>query len=238
MIAFGRRLGIGVIKSPGGLMSTTAGNPEAPQPRSGDLQPALRRAHAEAITLLADPGGSRLDVVSWLSAHLAAFEHVVYRVAKHRLSDGRALLDEDRRVSSQLSHVLRITERVHSGDVLATNLSAQGLRERLTDLVTKHSEIQERIVAALDRVLDPAESASLAKDYADALVHAPTRPHPHMHSRVLFRLDAMRDKILDTMDGRHVPIPKIPRTHITPGRWGSYLLGQPQPADDDASGEV
>jgi hypothetical protein len=107
-------------------------------------------------------------------------------------------------------------------------LSGERLRERLVELVNAHSAVQQRLVAALEGALDPAEADSLAKEYGEALEHAPTRPHPHLHSRMLFRLDAMRDRILDTMDGRHVPVPRVARTHITPGRWGSYLIGQQQ----------
>jgi hypothetical protein len=185
------------------------------------------------MTLLADPEGSRLDVVSWLSAHIAAFEHTIYPVAKRRIADGRTLLEEDRTVVSQLTHLLRIVERSHSGDVLASNVSQQGLHERLTSLVAEHSEVQTRIVDAIDHTLDPAETASLARDYAEALAHAPTRPHPHLHSRLLYRLDALRDHVMDTMDSRHVPFPRMPKARIVPGRWGSYLLGQPHELGED-----
>jgi hypothetical protein len=63
------------------------------------------------------------------------------------------------------------------------------------------------------------------------LEHAPTRPHPHTpHRGVLgaaaFRVDAWRDRVLDTMDGRHVPAPRAPRQSVAPGRWGNYLLGE------------
>jgi hypothetical protein len=183
--------------------------------------------------LLADPDGSRLDVVSWLSAHVAAFEHTIYPVAKRRLADGKALLEEDGTVVSQLTHLLRIVERSHSGDVLASNVSQEGLHERLSRLVEEHSAVQTRIVDAIDRALDPAETASLARDYAEALAHAPTRPHPHLHSRLLYRLDALRDHVLDTMDSRHVPFPRMPKARIIPGRWGSYLLGQQHEVAED-----
>jgi hypothetical protein len=43
----------------------------------------------------------------------------------------------------------------------------------------------------------------------------------------MFRLDGLRDRILDVMDGRRVPVPRLAKRHITPGRWGSYFLGQP-----------
>jgi hypothetical protein len=33
------------------------------------------------------------------------------------------------------------------------------------------------------------------------------------------------------MDGRHVPVPRLPRRTIMPGRWGHYLLGHPDDTD-------
>jgi hypothetical protein len=207
-------------------VSEAAGSAKPLPAVGGDLHTALGRAHEAAMALLTDPDGSRLDVVSWLSAHVAAFEHTIYPVARRRVADSKELLEADRQLVSRLTHLLRLMERVHSGDVLASNVSPQGLGDRLTALVDEHSALQVRIVDAIDHALDPAESASLARDYAEALAHAPTRPHPHLHSRLLYRLDAMRDHILDTMDGRHVPFPRIPKPRIVPGRWGSYLLGQ------------
>ena len=67
---------------------------------------------------------------------------------------------------------------------------------------------------------------------------APTRPHPHLPHRgitgaIAFRVDAVRDRVLDTMDSRHVPLPRAPHESRTPGRWGSYLLGQMQREDAD-----
>jgi hypothetical protein len=117
-------------------------------------------------------------------------------------------------------------ERRHSGDVLAGGLSADRLGERISELITEHRAAQARILDALAQSLDEAAMAKLADSYNDALEHAPTRPHPHLHRGLMFRLDALWDRILDTMDGRHVPLPRVPRTRITPGRWGAYLLGQ------------
>ncbi|HEX3705976.1 MAG TPA: hypothetical protein VHV76_05040 [Mycobacteriales bacterium] len=221
-------------------MRAAADDPTSTPPLGDDLRAALSKAHEAAQALLEDPDGKRLDAISWLSAHVAAFEHAVYPVAKHRLTDGPALVDEDRKVVGQLTRTLRIAERLHSGDVLASNLSAEGLRDRLSDLVTEHSAVQKRIIDGLEKALDQAEVSYLAKSYADALAHAPTRPHPHVGSGMMFRLDSLRDRILDTMDGRHVPIPRIPRSRIIPGRWGSYLLGQPHqppaPTGDEPPG--
>jgi hypothetical protein len=201
----------------------------------GDLRATLCRAHDEAARLLEDVAGRHLEAVVWLSAHIAAFEHAIYPVAKRRLPEGAKALDQDREVVARLNRTLRITERLHSGDVLAANLSSQLLRERLSELVAEYRDAQLRIVGDLEKALDPAELSYLATSYADALAHAPTRPHPHLHNALMFRLDALRDKILDTMDGRHVPVPRVARRKIIPGRWGSYLLGQPhqEPAATD-----
>jgi hypothetical protein len=207
-------------------MGTAAETPTSPSPLGDGLRAMLSKAHDEATALLNNEDGKRLDVVSWLSAHVAAFEHAIYPVAKRRLPDGHDLLEEDRKVASMLIRTLRHVERLHSGDVLASNLSAGRLRERLGDLVREQRDVQSRIIDGLEKALDPAEVSYLAKSYTDALAHAPTRPHPHVGSGVMFRLDSLRDRILDTMDGRHVPIPRIPKSRIMPGRWGSYLLGQ------------
>jgi hypothetical protein len=49
----------------------------------------------------------------------------------------------------------------------------------------------------------------------------------------MFRFDGLRDRILDAMDGRHVPVPRLTKEHIKPGRWGSYFMGQPHEEDRD-----
>lgn len=203
---------------------------------NADLRSTLGRAHDQADQLLADPAGNRLEVVVWLSGHIAAFERAVYPVVKNELPDGRGLVEQDREVVNRLTRTLRMLERRHSGDVLATGLSAQRLGERISEQVAEHREVLRRILDELESALDQAAMTELARSYDDALSHAPTRPHPHVHSALLFRLDALRDRILDTMDGRHVPLPRVRRTRITPGRWGAYLLGQPHEPQDERRG--
>lgn len=192
-----------------------------------DLRSTVRRAHDQADELLADPDGSRLEVVVWLSGHIAAFEHVVYPVVKHIVPNGSDLVDDDREVVAPLARTLRMLERRHSGDVLAGGLSSERLSDRLTELIKAHRAVQGRIVDALEAGLSESAMGQLVESYDNALAHAPTRPHPHLHSSLVFRLDALWDRILDTMDGRHVPIPRVRRPPINPGRWGAYLLGQP-----------
>lgn len=191
-----------------------------------DLRSTLGEAHDRADELLADPDGSRLEVVTWLSGHVAAFEHAVYPVAKREIPNGAALVDEDREIVAPLTRTLRMLERRHSGDVLAGGLSSERLSERLVELVREHRAVQSRIIDALEEVLDGAAMRDLVRSYEEALAHAPTRPHPHLRTGLMFRLDALWDRILDTMDGRHVPIPRVRRPRINSGRWGAYLLGQ------------
>lgn len=199
----------------------------------GELRAALGRAHDEAARLLAAEDSAPLDIVAWLSAHIAAYEHVVYPVIKHSLPNGHALVDADRAIVIRLARALRVKERHHSGDTLAAGLSPARLDARITELIGQHQELQASILAKLEGVLDSAGLDKLRSAYNSALQHAPTRPHPHLSSGgMVFRLDALRDRILDTMDSRHVPIPKVARTRIIPGRWGSWLLGQPQPESD------
>ncbi|MGN6473173.1 MAG: hypothetical protein ACTHK4_05935 [Mycobacteriales bacterium] len=192
-----------------------------------DLRGTLRRAHDQADALLADPDGSRLEAVVWLSGHIAAFEHAVYPAVKRAVPDGSDLVDEDREIVAPLARTLRMLERRHSGDVLAGGLSSERLSDRLSELIEQHRAVQGRIVDALEGALDDTGMKELVESYEHALAHSPTRPHPHLHSGLMFRLDALWDRILDTMDGRHVPIPRVQRPRINPGRWGAYLLGHP-----------
>lgn len=200
----------------------------------GTLRAALSQAFDEADKLLGSTKSPPLDAVVWLSAHIAAFEHAVYPAIRKALPDGGELIAEDRGAASRLSKALRILERRHSGDVLASGLSSERLTERIADLVRIQKTEQSLIVSRLEQALDTAAIADLIESYAAALSHAPTRPHPHLsHGNLMFHLDAMRDKLLDTMDGRHVPIPRISRRRISPGRWGHYFLGSQHDENHD-----
>jgi hypothetical protein len=195
----------------------------------GTLRATLSQAFEEADKLLGATDSPPLDAVVWLSAHIAAFEHAVYPEIRKSLPDAGELIAVDRAAASRLAKALRIMERRHSGDVLASGLSSERLSERIADLVRIQKTEQQLIVSRLEQTLDDAATNALIASYASALSHAPTRPHPHFsHGSLMFHLDALRDKLLDTMDGRHVPIPRLRRRRITPGRWGHYFLGNPQ----------
>jgi len=191
-------------------------------------------AHAQAATALAPETAAPLDAVVWLSAHLAAVGRVVAPVATRRLGESAAALREGHRRDLELERMLRIAERRYSGDVLASGLDGERIRSAIAARLDAHAELEHARLAALADLLDDAEQHQLAEAYLDALVKAPTRPHPHLPHHgvtggIAFRVDAVRDRLLDTMDSRHVPVPRAPHETRRPGRWGSYLLGQMQP---------
>src|SRR5690242_15525981 len=137
-----------------------------------DLRSTLSRAHDQTDALLADPAGNRLEVVTWMSAHIAAFEHAIYPAVKRRVPDGSALVGRDREIAARIARTLRMLDRHHSGDVLATGLSAVRLNERISAQVAEHRKILGRILDALERSLDHSELDDLARSYRKALAQA------------------------------------------------------------------
>lgn len=201
-------------------------SPEPNHPADA-LRAVLVRPEAEAERLLATSGPEQLEAVAWLSAHLAALDHTVDPVIRRAIPDGRHLVAAHREVAARLMRCLRAVERHHSGDVLAAGLSPDKLGETLRALLEEHRAMESRLIDALSEALPADDQDALVETYKHALVHAPTRPHPHTsHGDLMFRLDGLRDRVLDAMDGRSVPVPRLPRNRITPGRWGAYLLGQ------------
>ena len=198
------------------------------------LRCVVEDAHEQASAALL-PGTARpLDAVVWLSAHLAAVNHSVRPVVEHVLGPAGLLRDELRRHDLELERVLRMAERRYCGAALAAGLDRERLRAALLDRLQAHAGAEHERLTALAGKLSAEQQRAVAGDYLDALVKAPTRPHPHvphdgLAASIAFRVDAIRDRVLDTMDGRHVPLPRQPREHHEPGRWGSYLLGRMQP---------
>jgi hypothetical protein len=200
------------------------------------LHSVVTHAEAEVERLLETAGTAPLDVVAWLSAHLAALERAVYPVVKHELPDGERVITQHREIASRLIRILRVLERRHSGDVLASGLDSERLFGNLKQLVEEHHVAEAQLVDRLVGSLSDSAQLTLITAYESALKHAPTRPHPHLsRGGLMFRLDGLRDRILDAMDGRHVPVPRLTRRHVTPGRWGSYFLGQPHDQSRDES---
>lgn len=201
------------------------------QPMSGADHPflgTLADAHQHAVDALA--ASEPLDAVVWLSAHLAAEQRTLQRSAAHLPAAARALRAL-RAADLELERVLRRAEQHHAGDSLAAQLDEDRLGAMLRRALDAHSNAERELVAGLIERIDPDDAEELMASYDAALRQAPTRPHPHTPHRgllgaVAFKVDAMRDRVMDTMDGRHVPSPRKERRSVRPGRWGRYVLGE------------
>lgn len=201
------------------------------QPMSGHEHPLVsyvEEAHVHAIEAL--DNASPLDAVVWLSAHLAAGQRALHPAAARR--PGAALaLRSLRAADRSLEALVRRTEQRYSGDGLAAQLDESRLNDALRRALAAHSRAEHALLEAVVVAENHDRLDRIAASYASALEHAPTRPHPHVPHRGLlgaaaFVIDAWRDRVMDTMDNRHVPSPRVHKPVVTPGRWGLYLLGE------------
>ena len=194
-------------------------------------------AHERAFAALDGPSESMLDAVVWLSAHLAAVQHVVRPAASRVLGDAPAIKAMDRG-AVRLERTLRSLEQFASGDALAAGTDAGRLTRELTRSVGAQADREHAILRRLGDVLTPQEQADLVAAYRRALEQAPTRPHPHTpHAgrvgALAFWVNARRDRVMDTLDARHVPTPHRARAQVKTGRWSDYLLGRRSPDSSD-----
>jgi hypothetical protein len=193
------------------------------------LVDTVAEAHDQAIVALDD--GRQLDAVVWLSAHLAATQRTLHIAGRRARGRANAALAVARAADHALELLLRRSEQHYSGDVLAAQLDEKRLEKALREALDRHCRAEHRLLSSLIDDLDRSALDELESAYSSALEHAPTRPHPHAPHRGLlgaaaFRVDAWRDRVMDTMDGRHVPAPRVSRQPVAPGRWGRYLLGE------------
>lgn len=203
-------------------------------PHVPDLSPFVQqveRAHAEARRVLDSP--RPMEAVAWLASHLAAVDRVVYPVAAQRLTGGRLLVRQQRRAAHELQHLLRLLEQALAGDAWAGHVDTERLLGRLRQQVDRHAAGEHEVLSRLAGVLSGVEQQYLVRRFDECVQRAPTRPHlvvPHAGplGALAFRLDALRDRILDAMDGRHTPTPRRAPHQHRPGRWGHYALGRPE----------
>jgi hypothetical protein len=189
-----------------------------------------RTAHQRARSALTDADTAAMDAVVWLSAHLMAMDHVVLPVMTAALADQHEALERQRTVARGLHGRLRALEQRLAGDGLAAIASAEDHSDGLLTLLNEHAQLEEDLIVRLVGVLDQGAADDLARRYDRALIHGPTRPHPHAPKRgrlgrLAYSLDALRDHVLDVLDSRHVPLPRSPKPRRELGRWGRYLLG-------------
>jgi hypothetical protein len=200
----------------------------APGPRDDRPLHVIEDAYEHAFAALADPHAPQMDAVIWLCVHLSAVQHVVQRelarfLAAHELAAFR-------HGGVQLERTLRTLEQLESKDALVSHVDAGLVLRSLINQVRGQADREHLLLLQLAKRLSAPEQRRLVADYERALVHAPTRPHPHApHGRVLgalaFHINASRDRIMDTLDSRPIPTPHRPRKPVKSSRWGDYLIG-------------
>ena len=186
--------------------------PEA-HPQDQSFTNAVEAAHTRALHDLTQPSVPPLDAVVWLSAHLAAVEHVIYPIMEIALDDQRAAIQRQRNTSHAMQKALRALEERSTGDAQAPRTSIEQLRTALVPMLVDHAAAEHRLLDDLASVLDLHATTSIVADYDQAISSGPTRPHPHgphrgRLERIGYTFDAIRDHILDLVDSRRVPLPR------------------------------
>lgn len=171
----------------------------------------------------------------WPSCPVIGMQVAVLPVVADKLSIGvsgaRDHLTEVRR----MERTMRQIERLLWGDAQAPSRNLHRLHHELIADMQAHRQHEEAILASLEEVMSPDQSATLAARLEHATGHAPTRTHPHAPlswtiARAMYRPVAAWDRLLDVLNGRTVPLFGPPPPIRTPGLWASYLLGRRLPS--------
>lgn len=173
------------------------------------LADAVDRAHCWAEDALAQPGRAALPGIWWMSTHLAAADHAVYPVMHRLLPDARPEIAAQRRRGAELTRLLWTLEHRLTGDARLGEATLQAVTD-LAERVRAHARVDAALVERLRTALAPESVDAVHRRYAEAVGHAPSRPHPvAARSRLVaaasFRVLAAVDAVRDTMDSRHIP---------------------------------
>ena len=179
-----------------------------------------------------------LDAVVWLSVHLAAVEHVVHPLVA-RVLDDRAAVAALRSGTVGVQEMLRLLELFVTGDRAV--LDEARAVAALVPSVQAQARKERRVLQRLADRLSCDEQRQVAAAYQDALQHAPTRPHPHSPhgarlAALAFHVNAWRDRVMDTLDSRHLPTPRPRREPLRSGRSTRGLLAGTSSAPTMGSG--
>ena len=163
------------------------------------------------------------EAVAALSQHIAAAQRVLVPAIG---SIGATFT----RLLHGLHAQLRLLQQANNGDSLAR---AVDVRQLLREMRAAFDELAAHETQLLDELRQRVSIDAwndLIGEWHDALVHAPTRPHPFaphppLVDAALFRVTGWWDHLLDTLDARPVPRPRRSGPRRRPGRWGNYLLG-------------
>lgn len=192
------------------------------------IEGLVEAQHEAAVLALTDSMGNPLDAVAWISAHVAATEMVLHPAVQHR-SDGRRLVADQRRIDRRLVSATWDLDRRLTGDVHHAAASRRAVAQAVLRRLEEHAAAERRLLDAL-ATLDAGAVRQLLKDLQEATAHAPSRPHPLTPvgvpgMRLTIRLESLIDRVRDALDARHVPLPRVRRRPLVPGRWGTYALG-------------
>lgn len=174
-----------------------------------------------------------LSAVVSLSVHLAAVQHAIVPQVSRVLDDSRAV-ESLRSGSLGVERRLRVLELYLTGDVTA--LDKPRAIQALIDAVDAQSQRETRVLQRLAGRLSDDEQRALAEKYMHALLHAPSRPHPNSpHGATLgslaFHVNSWRDRVMDTLDSRYLPVQRRLREPLRHGRLRRGLMGQPPPPE-------
>lgn len=201
-----------------------------------DLLAVVTEPHDRALTALEDPESGALAAVAWCSGHLVGVDRVLYAAAQRHTRNGRQRVHALRALDHALQQALCRLDRRLTGDVHLVDVPVATIAQEVRGLLSAHAEGEQRLVASLQAVLDPAEQQELAQALLAATLDAPSRPHPHTRhtplSSLVARIDAVVDRVRDTMDNRVVPTGRPPRGARPSGRWACYLMGVRYPQDE------
>lgn len=203
-----------------------------------DLATVVTAPHDRALQGLEHGAAGAAEAVAWMSAHLAAVDCVVHPAVRRALPTGRQRALELRACDHLLQQALCRLDRRLTGDVHLAGLPLQDYVDDVRDRLGDHVALEDRAVEELSTRLASDDQQALAARVEQAMVDAPTRPHPHTpHTPVaalVAHLDAAVDRVRDLMDNRTTSTPHVLRPPRAPGRWGSYLMGIPYPGPDES----
>ena len=179
--------------------------PPADQPTT--LDEAAKRAICWAQHSLSQEGRPMLDAIWWLSTHLVATDQVLHRALRDK-REYRPTIVAQRRRARRIEAGLWALDRHVTGDARLAQYSLSRLAGDLRREVREYAEAESLLLHAIASAKD---QKALAVEYAAAIRHAPTRPHPLTHGSramrgVLLRIEAAIDHGRDVMDSRHVPV--------------------------------
>lgn len=182
-----------------------------------DVAAVLTRSHDEVMALLREleavlgPGGARTPdalarraslvdaIVLRLSAHEAAEELIFWPAVRDSLLAGESVARVAREQEREAKEVLHDLGRTSPDEDRFDDLVSE-----LDAVLRRHVAFEDSVLLQLGEALAEEQRLSLGRRVAAAMVHGPTRPHPHAPSGAALlhlaapaagALDRLRDKM-------------------------------------------